>query len=106
MKQEPVLVIIWYQPHTIIDRAPNPRFALQEPSYQRVRNDRASYHFLEQSLADLQPKVVVVCHCDKDSIEYGLLPSLYSLMDPTCETELLTLRHGHQCFEVNNYHPT
>ncbi|EFY85212.1 hypothetical protein MAC_08723 [Metarhizium acridum CQMa 102] len=47
------------------------RIRNREKSDERARNDNLAYKALEESLALLQPKVVVVCHCDQEAINYS-----------------------------------
>lgn len=76
----------------------------REKSDERARNDNLAYKALEESLALLQPKVVVVCHCDQEAINCGLPKALCSSIQMAGEAELLRLC-GHECIKIWSYHP-
>ncbi|KID83865.1 hypothetical protein MGU_08837 [Metarhizium guizhouense ARSEF 977] len=76
----------------------------RETSDERARKDTLAYQALQESLALLQPKVVVVCHCDQDAIDDGLPEALCSSIQRAGEAQRLRLR-GHEFIKVWSYHP-
>lgn len=78
----------------------------KEDSTARMKNGAAAYAAIRTSLNLLNSKVIVVCHCDKDGLQAGMPPYLYSSITKAGEKSLVKLENGHSCLKLFGFHPT
>ncbi|KAH6621621.1 hypothetical protein B0J18DRAFT_411350 [Chaetomium sp. MPI-SDFR-AT-0129] len=72
--------------------------------HQKV-NDAEAYRAVEAALELLRPKVVVVCHCDRDGMEDGMPEYLCSSVSDAGNAARRELPSGHQYIKVPSFHP-
>jgi hypothetical protein len=81
------------------------RIRESESQEERLSHDKLAYEAIEEVLALLSPKLIVVCHCDKDAIEEGMPKYLCSSVSRSGTAHYLQLANGHKCVNIHSHHP-
>ena len=89
------------------------RICRSEDQEERKANDAEAYEAIEEALARLRPKVIVVCQCDdgtdengiRQYIENGMPEYLCSSVSASGQAAYLQLPDGHKCIKVSSFHP-
>ncbi|KAH8747727.1 hypothetical protein F5883DRAFT_242069 [Diaporthe sp. PMI_573] len=71
-----------------------------EQQEDREIKDTEARNAVEESLAFLRPKVIVICQCDDEGIKY-----LCSSVSTSGTVACLQLPNGHNCIVVSSFHP-